>query len=560
MLGTWREQHLPQIVANLANRPGHESVRTLVADILRYGFDVDYHQIDHEVRLPEVHGRADTLFGSVVFEFKRDLRLEQGDVFARLPDYLSERERQTGRRFLGIAADGATFIAYELRQGLLVEIGRHEPNAARPDALLAWLEPALSNRDDLLPDPLTVERELGRNSLSFGRARGVLERLWDELSAHSEVVLKRQLWDGLLREAYGTPVGDDALFLQHTYLTIVAKTIACRVLDLPADDANSILSGRALDEVGIQGAVESDFFDWILELADGRDLVVRIARQTARFRLRDMQVDVLKSLYESLIDPAQRHDLGEYYTPDWLAAKVTARALTDTLTRRVLDLACGSGTFPFHAIRRKLAAADAAGLTRAVAVAACVQQVRGLDVHPVAVIIARVTWLLALGPAIEKRIGELHVPVYLGDAMQWNLRQVGNTRDIVVPVPDDAPLHVPAGFAEDQARFDYGLQTLAQGLHDAASPEQVERSLLRIGGVAAPDASAMADTYGRLRELYDKGRNGIWPFVLRNLMRPLWLSRPEQQADVLLGNPPWIAYRHLSAEMKPRLRSACRQR
>jgi hypothetical protein len=69
----------------------------------------------------------------------------------------------------------------------------------------------------------------------------------------------------------------------------------------------------------------------------------------------------------------------------------------------------------------------------------------------------------------------------------------------------------------------------------------------------------MADTYGRLRELYNTGRNGIWPFVLRNLMRPLWLSRPDQQADVLLGNPPWIAYRHLSTEMKPRLRSACRQ-
>src|SRR6185437_1911204 len=110
MLGTWREQHLPQIVANLANRPGHEAVRTLVADILRYGFGVAYHQIDHEVRLPEIHGRADTLFGSVVFECKRDLRQEQGAVTARLPDYLGERERQTGRRFLGIVTDGATFI------------------------------------------------------------------------------------------------------------------------------------------------------------------------------------------------------------------------------------------------------------------------------------------------------------------------------------------------------------------------------------------------------------------------------------------------------------------
>jgi hypothetical protein len=284
---------------------------------------------------------------------------------------------------------------------------------------------------------------------------------------------------------------------------------------------------------------------------------LRIARQTARFRLRDVEVDVLKSLYESLIDPAQRHDLGEYYTPDWLAAKIVTRALTEPLTQRVLDPACGSGTFLFHVIRRKLAAFDAAGRTRAAAVAACVEQVRGLDVHPVAVIIARVTWLLALGPTIFDRGGDVHVPVFLGDAMQWNLRQIGDTRDVVVPVPDEPPLHIPAGFAEDQARFDRGVQALSQGLQDRATPAQIERSLARIDGVAADDAAAMTGTFVRLRELYDSGKNGIWPFVLRNLMRPLWLSRPDQRADVLVGNPPWVAYRYLSAEMRPRLRDAC---
>lgn len=240
MLGNWREDHLPALVAALLTRPGHDNVRTQIGELLHHGFGADYLAIDQEVRLPEVHGRADTLFGSVVFEFKSNLQRELGDVHARLPDYLSARERQTGRRFVGIATDGAEFIAYELRAGSLVEIGRHAPNWTDPGALLAWLEPALANRDDLAPDPLTVERELGRTSLSFGRARGVLERLWGELRGHSEVLLKRQLWDGLLREAYGTPVGDDALFLQHTYLTIVAKTIAARVLDLPANDADAI--------------------------------------------------------------------------------------------------------------------------------------------------------------------------------------------------------------------------------------------------------------------------------------------------------------------------------
>jgi hypothetical protein len=558
MLGNWREDHLPALVAALAARPGHDNVRTLIGELLHHAFGADYLAIDQEVRLPEVRGRADTLFGSVVFEFKTNIQREMQDVHARLPDYLSDRERQTGRRFVGIATDGAESIAYELRQGALVEIGRHVTNRADPKALLAWLEPALANRDNLEPDPLTVERELGRTSLSFGRARGVLEQLWAELRSHSEVLLKRQLWDGLLREAYGTPVGDDALFLQHTYLTIVAKTIAARVLRLEANDASAILSGRALDDEGIQGAVESDFFDWVLELPDGCDLVLRIARQTARFRLRDVEVDVLKSLYESLIDPAQRRDLGEYYTPDWLAAKVVARAVSEPLTQRVLDPACGSGTFLFHAIRRKLAAFEAAGRSAATGVAACVEQVRGLDVHPVAVIIARVTWLLALGPAIFERGGELHVPVFLGDAMQWNLRQIGDARDVVVPVPEEGPLHVPAGFAEDQARFDRGVQTLSQGLQDGATPAQIERALNRIEGVAADDAAAMTGTFVRLRELYEAGKNGIWPFVLRNLMRPLWLSRSDQRADVLIGNPPWVAYRHLSSEMKIRLRDASR--
>src|SRR3954453_7428652 len=107
----------PELAVALASRPGHEAVRTHVAEILRHGFGAGYEAFSHEVRLPEVHGRADLLFGATVLEFKSDLRRETSDVLAKLPDYLAERQRQTGRRYLGIAADGATFVAYELRDG-----------------------------------------------------------------------------------------------------------------------------------------------------------------------------------------------------------------------------------------------------------------------------------------------------------------------------------------------------------------------------------------------------------------------------------------------------------
>ncbi len=260
------------------------------------------------------------------------------------------------------------------------------------------------------------------------------------------------------------------------------------------------------------------------------------------------------ALYESLIDPAQRHGLGEYYTPDWLAAKMVAEVVHDPLRETVLDPACGSGTFLFHAVRRLLAAAREAGWSDARVVETAAARVRGLDLHPVAVIIARVTWLLALGDAVQEREGPLHVPVYLGDAMQWNLSQFG---EVMQPVPGQGPLFVPAGITEDQAKFDPALRELTEGLDTDATPEQVEHALMRIDGVEPRDAGAMAQTFARLQALKQAGRNGIWPFILRNLIRPVWLSRPDQRADVVVGNPPWVAYRHLSAEMKPRLRDAC---
>ncbi len=262
------------------------------------------------------------------------------------------------------------FVACELRNGHLAQISAHVTDPQRPEALLGWLNGALSTREEQQPEPRAVQDALGRESIAFAHASGVLEQLWDSLGGHPEVALKRQLWDNLLRLVYGAAVGDDRLFLQHTYLTVVAKTIAARVLHIATDDAAAILSGRALDQEGIHGAVESDFFDWLLHDARGELLVRQIARQASRFRLRDAETDVLKGLYESLIDPAQRHDLGEYYTPDWLAAKLTRRAVGAPLTERVLDPACGSGTFLFHAVRRLLAEAQSAGWTRRRAVEA----------------------------------------------------------------------------------------------------------------------------------------------------------------------------------------------
>ena len=54
--------------------------------------------------------------------------------------------------------------------------------------------------------------------------------------------------------------------------------------------------------------------------------------------------------------------------------------------------------------------------------------------------------------------------------------------------------------------------------------------------------------------LHDEGRNHIWSYYIRNLARPLWMSRRENRVDRLVGNPPWLAFRHMPSDMQARFR------
>jgi hypothetical protein len=554
-------RRLAEVVLELASRPGHEKVRALTYELLIHGLGARSIEIHFERRLPEVRGRADALLGQTIFEFKRDLRRERRDAEEELGRYLPERERETGERFIGIATDGADFVPYEIEQGALVAMRVYHTDPMQPRGLLIWLDSAVSLRPNLPPDPATVCFELGREGLAYRRALVGLKELWEATRTLPEVQLKRRLWADFLSIVYGTTVDADELFLQHTYLTVVAKTMAVRVLAVPLPDPPDLLSGRPFRLAGIAGAVESDFFDWVLHAPGGAELVGRISRQVTRFRLEDVEHDVLKGLYESLIDPEQRHDLGEYYTPDWLAAKICAQAIERPWSQRVLDPACGSGTFLFHAVRRFIASAEESGLDSAEAFRRCLERVVGIDVHPVAVLVARVTYLLALGhERLQNRPRGISIPVYLGDSLQWNTRQLFAARDVLISVPDGPDLLFPETLANDPARFDDTVQTMLDLSEQNAAPAAM-RAWLRHAGVADErDRETLVGTYGHLHQLRRSGRNHIWGYIARNLSRPLWLSSAGQRADVIVGNPPWLSYRYMAPDLQRKFREECRLR
>jgi len=381
--------------------------------------------------------------------------------------------------------------------------------------------------------------------------------------------LKRQLWAQLLKLVYGREVESDPLFFQHTFLVVVAKAIALAVLDMNEDDPARILSGRRFEASGILGAVESDFFDWIIADPEGIDLVRRIVTHVRRFKLRDVESDILKILYESLIDRDERRGLGEYYTPDWLAAKIVRNAVSSPHEQRVLDPACGSGTFLFHAVRHYLKEADDIGVPLDSRAAEATALVTGLDIHPVAVIIARVTYLLALAPALQARKGAISIPVYLGDALQLSIRDTMGMKELSVAVPPDASgegaakLDFPETFCRDPALFDKSVESLRTSSESKLNRPQIEARLTQIvrehykRELTKEEKEAVTDlgaTYLVFDQLRKSGRDSVWTYVARNLSRPLALSFNNGWANVVVGNPPWVSFRNMSPDLQKRFR------
>lgn len=566
------------LLRHLASRPGHDEVKADFRELLVAEFGVELGALEFERRVPEVRGRLDALIGRTVFEAKSDLAREWPDVARKMPDYLADREREEGEKFVGLASDGLKWAAFELAGGALEKIKETQLDPERAEEFLAWLDGVVALKSSLPPDPLTIRAELGRDSLAFRRADAELAELWTRLKADPAVYLKRQLWAELLKLVYGREVENEELWRQHTFLVVVAKCVALAVMGLREDDPKRLLSGDAFVAAGINGAVESDFFDWVVADKAGEALLRRIMTHVRRFRLAEVHSDILKILYESLIDRDERHGLGEYYTPDWLAAKVVKVAVSAPLEQRVLDPACGSGTFLFHAIRLFLAEAEDAGLDAKQRAVEISQHIAGMDIHPVATIIARVTYLLALAPALAQRAGPIYVPVYLGDAMQLSISQLLAGKELTIRVPPpragdgqsgekDAngreQLDFPDTFCRDPALFDKAVERMRTGSEQGMTREQIEKALYRIteqhyrADVTDEQQLAIRDlgkTYVTFDKLRREGRDSVWAYVARNLSRPLAYSAAGGWAHVVVGNPPWVAYRHMSQDLQKRFK------
>ena len=268
--------------------------------------------------------------------------------------------------------------------------------------------------------PATTEAftsEFGLNKPAFNDAEAYLKEAW---TSHRESVLYDQ-WASFLRIVYGSRVDSEDLFIRHTYLAMLAKLLAYSsfsggALPVSPEQIAEILEGKIFEKWNVHNFLEEDFFSWVARSEDGIKAASALLERLALYDLTTIDEDILKSLYQELVDPQARHDLGEYYTPDWLAELMVEKVVDDA-EKTVLDPACGSGTFLAASIRRKKQLLKRKKARERLEV--ILNTVKGVDVHPLAVILSRTNFLASVGTELlSARRVPISVPVYMADSIR----------------------------------------------------------------------------------------------------------------------------------------------
>jgi len=587
-------------------------------------------QIDLPVREEYTlfNGRADAVYNRFIIEYEApgSLRKENSyrhnqHAIGQVKDYLTglvRRERHKAERLAGVVFNGDFYIWVRQREKTW---HIDQPIKVDPTSTERFLRTlcSLSTERALIPENLI--EDFGENT---NVSRQVVPVLYDLLTSdpprRTQVLFEQ--WSTQFSEvcdydqasklnvaaharAYGiTGRKVDPFhffFCIHTYYAYLIKLLAIQIVhfylmpklgtDLrqaatkPSDELRKYLAamenGGIFRQLGINNLMEADMFGWYLDvwcpqMAEAAREVINTLGNYAVDTLDidpDSSRDLLKHLYQNLMPKALRHNLGEYYTPDWLAERTLAlldgvkeevvreaaeAGKTQSIQvyrgdprKRILDPACGSGTFLVMAIRRIKNHAWQNAIPEQETLRLILRNVMGFDLNPLAVVSARTNYLLALGDLLQHRgPEEINIPVYLCDSILtpgqgtqlWEQHKYSFNTSV-------GQFSVPACLVEAR-KIDTLANLVEESVNIGRTPEEFRNEACRQFALTLKshqrEIRTLDELYAKLCHLKEEGINGIWARVIKNAFAPLFAGR----FDFIAGNPPWINWEHLPEQYR----------
>ena len=553
--------------------------------LIRTGIVHDESEIVTETRpTRDSRHKVDLYVRNTYVEFKRSI-IKAGtvdpDAINQLDGYILENAKAGNGIRNGILTDGCNYLKRSVGDAMLpISTDSRLEVFGRPEQgsrLYEYLDRIIDTRaENVFPNADTLTKYFGLESDVFKAATALLTDAHSENRDHPTVAIKRKLWRELLQVAIGQSsvddsAGSDWLYIRHTYLTtlvgiIVQAYFGIDVAKYAKAEPQNLLDGEILRQhTGLKGITESDLFSWPLEIGELSYLGV-IGVQVSRFNWEHEAEGLAAALYQNAIGPDERKRLGEYYTPRWLAKAVTEELIADPVNTRILDPACGSGTFLEAAVKHFLA--NSHHLAPGERLGRLHKNIAGIDLHPVAVQLAKATWVIASRDAIvAARLAgtspsTITAPVYLGDSMQLRydnseLDSQGyitlNTREELEGLVGEVRFQIPLSLARDTEHFDSLMIEISRAIEKGDDTSLI---LDRLKDMDIGERQTMATTIATMKTLRDTNRNHVWAYYLRNMTRPTVIA--EEKVDAVIGNPPWLTYDQSADIIREEMKSLSR--
>lgn len=536
-----------------------------------------------------VEGRPDALYGRVVIEYEKPgvLSIAAGFKHAieQAVGYIKELTPSVELypKYFGIVLDGYQIGFVRFRRTWDIQ----GPFAVNKQTVLKLLEAIRGLRRKPLKADL-LNKDLGPESIV---AKVVVGAFYRKLKAATtpRVEMLFEDWKRVfgqvcgyspekikgLEEVYGLKKDqidyEALLFSVHTYFGLVMKLLAAEVAvslggsylqsyikklenaylkgsEKLKETLKDLEEGEIFSRIGIKNFLEGDYFAWYLDLWDEvlAEAVNKVAKALSDYEPATVELepdkvkDMLKRLYQYLVPKKIRHDLGEYYTPDWLAELVLNEVGYDgNVEKRLLDPACGSGTFLLLAIKRAKQNALDGFINESDTLEKILKNIVGFDLNPLAVIAARTNYLIVLGELIRYRKRDIELPIYLADSILVE-RKTTLTGPTYVSRTVAGLFEIPVGIVE-RGLLASVLAIIEECVKARYAKDEFKGRLLREVNMEQNEAQILIELFDTLSKLEKKGKNRIWVRVLKNSLAPLFARR----FDYVVGNPPWVNWENL---------------
>jgi methylase of polypeptide subunit release factors len=363
------------------------------------------------------------------------------------------------------------------------------------------------------------------------------------------------------------------LFAIHTYYTILMKLLTSEIVTLFADsllgsylkriedayfrsrdemlhELRDLEDGGIFTTLKIRNFLEADYFAWYLDewneqIAKSFYNIIKglLEYEPATVELNPERVkDLFKRLYQNLVPREVRHSIGEYFTPDWLAELCLDEAQYDgNPDKKVLDPACGSGTFIVLAIKRIRDYAENNFVDSHELIGKITQNVRGIDLNPLAVLAAKANYLIALSDLLRYRPAEgIEIPIYLADSISVVRRPTPYGEDEFELQTNEGKFWVTKEVI-DKNLLQPVLSMMSAGVKYNYTKEVFETFLSKDIPLNRESVKSLVRLYEKILTLERIGKDKIWTSLLKNSFSPMLIGK----FDLVVGNPPWINWENL---------------